>query len=291
MFLSLRRTSEGALVLYARHPDRAQLICLLDYTNFSLPLIPSIDYAMSLSRTRDLWMNTNPGSYFAEYDTLKSLGLSAAKIASGWEKSSLISVSEEVELTQGNALEVKKFFNSLAQSHGSPYSVDSFINKMARVTSDNPIETLFNSVWDNGILYAGPILRTYFQDAVLSAYASVNLLGDKAPSAKDALTSMYQLARANGSKDLETVSLDMGLTLNGYKQLAPLFINACYTSLDGVRNQVMGACLVLKCLLAFMPGDIQMELAAEWIKDEIMKTSKFKRTNKESIIDLDGFFF
>lgn len=291
MYLSLKRTSEGALVLYARHPERAQLITLLDYTNFSLPLIPSIDYAMSLSRTRDIWMNTNPGSYYAEYDTLKKLGLSAAKIAAKWEDGSIGSVSEEIELTQLNATAVKAYFNSLAQSHGSPYTVDSFINKMLKVTSENPIETLFDSVWENGILYAGPILRTYFQDAVLSAYASVNLLGDSAPSAKDALTSMYKLARANGEKDLESVQLDMGLTINGFKQLAPLFINACYTSLDGVRNQVMGACLVLKCLLAFMPGDAQMEAAAEWVRKEVEKTTKFKKTNKDKVIDLDGFFF
>lgn len=291
MFLSLKRTSEGALVLYARHPEKSQLICLLDYTNFSLPLIPSVDYAMSLSRTRDLWMNTNPGSYYAEYDTLKKLGLSAAKIASGWEGSSINSVSEEIELTQENAKAVKSFFNSLAQSHGSPYTVDSFINKIAKVGLDDPIEAVFNSVWENGILYAGPILRTYFQDAVLSAYSSVNLLGDKAPSAKDALSSMYLLARANGAEDLESIPLDMGLTINGFKQLAPLFINACYTSLRGVRNQVMGACLVLKCLLSFMPGDSQMEKAAEWVQAEVEKTSKYKKANKESVIDLDGFFF
>jgi hypothetical protein len=102
---------------------------------------------------------------------------------------------------------------------------------------------------------------------------------------------MYKLARANGEKDLESVQLDMGLTLNGFKQLAPLFINACYTSLDGVRNQVMGACLVLKCLLAFMPGDTQMEAAAEWVRKEVEKTTKFKKTNKDKVIDLDGFFF
>jgi hypothetical protein len=291
MFLSLKRTSEGALVLYARHPERDQLICLLDYCNFSLPLMPSIDYSMSLSRTRDIWMNTNPGSYFAEYDTLAKLGLSAAKIAAGWEDRTISSVSSEIELTDDNAPELKAYFNSLASSHGSPYSVDSFINKMLKITNDDPIETLFNSVWDNGILYAGPILRSYFQDAVLAAYASVNLLGDKAPSARDSLSSMYRLARANGVEDLESVELDMGLTVNGYKQLAPLFINACYTSLDGVRNQVMGACLVLKCLLAFMPGDFQMEEAAEWIRGEIEKTTKYKRVNKEKVIDLDGFFF
>lgn len=291
MFLSLKRTSEGALVLYARHPEKSQLITLLDYTNFSLPLIPSIDYAMSLSRTRDIWMNTNPGSYYAEYDTLKKLGLSAAKIAVKWENENLGSVSDEIELKDTNMSDVKDYFNSLALSHGSPHTVDSFINKMLKVTDDNPIEILFNSVWENGILYAGPILRTYFQDAVLSAYASVTLLGDKAPSAKTALTSMYKMARANGEKDLENVQLDMGLTLNGYKQLATLFINACYTSLAGVRNQVMGACLVLRCLLAFMPGDSHMETAAEWVRNEIEKTSKYKAANKEKVIDLDGFFF
>lgn len=291
MFLSLKRTSEGALVLYARHPERAQLITLLDYTNFSLPLIPSVDYSMSLSRTRDIWMNTNPGSYYAEYDTLKKLGLSAAKIAAGWEDKPINSVSEEIELTNDNANTVKQYFNALAQNHGSPYTVDSFINKMLKITSDNPIEALFNSVWENGILYAGPILRTYFQDAVLTAYSSVSLLGDQAPSAKDALTSMHKLAKANGVEDLESVQLDMGLTINGYKQLAPLFINACYTSLDGVRNQVLGACLVLKCLLAFMPGNSQMETAADWVRKEIEKTSKYKKANKEEVIDLDGFFF
>lgn len=295
MLLSLVRTAEGALTLLARHPRPTQDLCILEYTETKYPMLPSLSYGMTLAPCNSIHMCVQRSSFQAEYPAISTLGLSAALTAAGWSNKSaeIKSVSTEIELTKENKAEVKKYFTSLFESHGSNKNVSEFVERVLKVGDDDAVEALFNNVWEYGILYAAPVLRKYFQDAVYSAYADVNSLSDEqAPSAKTALSAMYSCAACNSTAEAKKLRTDMGLTLNGFKQVATLMATACYKGLEGSKNQIFGACLVLKCLIdGFVPA-AYTEACAKWAKEFVEEGTKYKRLKESGVsVDLTGFFY
>lgn len=281
MHISIKRTAEGAPVIYFRSENNSTGICLLDYLQTDLPMFPDVDYAVSTGPVRDIWMATEVSKYFNEYATLETVGVSAGVVDSGLK---IGSVNDEVAF-KSDYDDIAKFYSAVLGVRKSNLNIRRVLSRLATIKNDHSIlRIMVESYYDHGLMYAAPLLRTFFMDAVMNAANEANALGDKATAAQQVLGSMSAIMKANKPEALEGVRSDIGVTARTYGMIAPFIVSSCFQVAKGLENQVLSAALVLKCLTYFVP----MAVYGEEVNDIAIKQlsgPKFERYVKSGGID------
>lgn len=285
-FLSLKRTEEGALVLFARPKKKYEDICLLDYVvnESNQPGICGVFYALTLCGTRQLAMATQVSSYHSEHVTIQNLGVSAARVAADMTGKDFdnYTVSTELFVSSSDVESIKRanaWFGSLKKSHNSVADVSEFIAMVLAIDDSKPLFVqLCNHIVDYGIFFLGPVCRQFFLDSILAVARDPGNKGE----GKKFLAKINEYTRCSNIKETESLPLDLGLNYEGFKTMAQLLFDTCLAS-GGLRTSAFGMLIVFAILnKAFVVPTFHQQVATHVA--ELVE----KRPDVKAILDRAG---